>query len=71
MNLALRVFLSVNFFAVCAFTCLLIYVFFTNYLFAKGLADPEWGWPIAGITFLFCLFSYSFALNRILVRLDP
>ena len=70
MNLDLHVFLSVIFLAVWAFTCLFIYVFSTSVLFAKGLADPEWGWPIAGITFPFCLFTNSFALNRILVRLD-
>jgi hypothetical protein len=58
------------FFAVWVVAYLWIYIFTTAYFFAKGLVDPEWGWPIAGVTFLLFLFTYAFALNVILVRLD-
>jgi hypothetical protein len=70
VKFVLRVFLSMLLFVVWAFAYFWIYIFTTTYLFAKGLADSEWGWPIAGVTFLLFLFTYAFAINAILVRLD-
>ena len=70
MKFALRIVLSVVFFVVWAFAYLWMYIFTTTNLFAKGLINSEWGWPIAGFTFLLFLFTYAFAVNVILVRLD-
>ena len=56
--------------AVLGLAVLWLYAIGTSYIFANGLADPEWGWPLAGASLLLFLLTHSFALNRILIRLD-
>ncbi len=41
-----------------------------SYLFSNSDADRELTWPLAGLALLFFFVTYTFAFNRLLIRLD-
>ena len=58
-------------FAVWSVFFFLLYVFGSAFLMGKNLITPDLGWPLAGITFLVCLGTYSAVAGKLLNRLSP